>query len=583
MNSLFSRLDLSKWVLGSWIALFATSIIFIPTQISKNYFDSLAFPHIIFLTLSAFAFTGILFFKKGFQYLGFSESISISLLIVSCTISVLKSGNPISSLTGDTQRFTGAISLFALLTILIYHSNITIDKTKSLIIGICSIATLVTVLGALQQWKLITLPGAGGAGSTLGNIDFLSAWIGTTIPLFLFLLTKNNLRKNGLVIAELLLSVYLLIALDVKQGWVDLILATIFGLIYLVRYRIKALNLSKKTIYWAFGLVGFLWVELVLLVPFQKTKVPLIGTDPNVQIRTQYWLTGLKIFFRRLYFGVGPDNYGNYYQQYRTLTSVLREENITSNDAHSALFQTISTLGLFGSLAFLFIFIILARAIWINFYRYPNQRKLIFFSVAFFVIYSTNAIISPITLPHKFIFWAMVGLMFGLAYTPSEFNLDKFKIILRPLVSVSVLVSVVVITLFSIAQVNLIRGINGLENNFKSPRVQNYQHSSMLPCTYYYLTEQTLASQKSTEKVIKFAEAEVKTNPRCIDARLTLAKYYFATGDSVHIGPAIRTLMEMAPANREVLGLVGQIATKLGDRSLLLAIHNQEVKLGFLK
>ena len=609
MNALLSRLNLSKWVLGSWIALFATSLIFIPTQLSQNYFDSLAFPHLVFLTFSALGFLVVIFLRNGFRNISALEGLAFILLIACYAISISLSGNVISTLTGDTQRFTGAISLFSFLVILIYHSNITIDKTRSLIIGICSIVTLVTILGALQQWKLITLPGAGGAGSTLGNIDFLSAWIGTTIPLFLFLLTKKNLRKSTLVIAELVLSIYLLIALDVKQGWVDLILASIFGVIYLLRHRIKTLNLSKKNIYWAFGLVGFLWVELVLLVPFQKTKVPLIGTDPNVQIRTQYWLAGLKTFFHSIFFGVGPDNYGNYYQQYRTLTSVLREETIASNDAHSAFFQTLSTLGIFGSLAFLAIFVLLVRAIITNYHRYPDHRKMLYFVSAFFGVYSTNAMISPITLPHKFIFWALVGLMLGLAYKPASprentpeitegsegvdelqsrsplevlESLNSTKI-LKPLIATTTVISIVVVALLSVAQYKLVLTINDLQENSKSERVLNYQHTSYFPCAYYYLTEQTIANQNSLDKVIKFAEAEVQTNPRCVDARLTLAKYYFAKNDAAHLGWQIKALMEMAPANRDVLGLVGEVATKLGDRNLLGALHNQEVKLGFLK
>jgi O-Antigen ligase len=604
MKFILKSFSHSRWVLTSGIGLLLISLVFVPTQISNNYFDSLAFPHIVLLTLSSLVFLGILFLRNGFKLISRPLGAGLIFLILVYTISILRSENPIASMTGDTQRFTGAISLFAFLVIIIYHSNISIEVTKSFTVSVSLVITLITVLGALQEWNLISLPGSGGAGSTLGNIDFLSAWIGTTIPFFLFLVYRESLKKSILVLSELVLSIYLLIALDVKQGWVDLALSAFFGGIYLLRHRIRSLNLTKKTFYWAFGLAGFLWVELVLLVPFQKTKVPFIGTDPNVQIRTQYWLTGIKIFFRNIFFGVGPDNYGNYYQQYRTLTSVIREETITSNDAHSAFFQTISTLGIFGATGFLIVFALLVKSIAVNYRKYPNHRKFLYFVTSFFVIYSTNAMVSPITLPHKFIFWAYVGLMFGLAHKPeAQTSSDEFlvtsavevstttltlqKINLIPILKVSLALamaaSLVVITLFSLAQTKLIFAINDLQHNSKSTRVLNYEHSSFLPCTYYYLTEQTIANQKSTDKVIKFAEAEVKLNPRCIDARLTLAKYYFATGDSVHIGPTIKSLMEMAPANRDVLGLVGQIATKLGDGNLLLAIHNQEVKLGFLK
>jgi len=135
----------------------------------------------------------------------------------------------------------------------------------------------------------------------------------------------------------------------------------------------------------------------------------------------------------------------------------------------------------------------------------------------------------------------------------------------------------------SVSQYKFVLAINDLQHNAKSQRVMNYQHQSLFPCFYYYLTEQTIANQNSLDKVIKFAEAEVKTHPRCVDAHLTLAKYYFAKNDAAHLGWQIKAIMDLAPANRDVLGLVGQVATKLGDRNLLGALHNQEVKLGFLK
>ncbi len=608
MNSILARFNAPKWVLVSWASLFASSLFFIPTQLSQNYFDSLAFPHLLFLTLSALVLTAILFFRNGFKNIGPLESLALITLVVCYAISIAINDDPISTLTGDTQRFTGAISLFAFLVVLIYHANITIDKAKTLILSITSIVTLVTILGALQQWKIISLPGAGGAGSTLGNIDFLSAWIGTTIPLFLFLLTRNNLKKSALILIELALSVYLLIALDVKQGWVDLALSVLLSAIYFWRHKIHALELTRKTYFWIFGLAGFLWVELIILVPFQKTKVPFIGTDPNVQVRTQYWIAGVKTFFHSIFFGVGPDNYGNYYQQYRTLTSILREEAVVSNDAHSALFQTLPTLGIFGSLAFLVIFILLVRAIYVNYHRYTDHRKLLYFLTSFFIIYSTNAMISPITLPHKFIFWALVGLTLGLAYKPaipkpeiteSDFSEEESELpnrtplqvlssvdsrkVLKPVIAVIMAISVVVVAMLSVSQYKFVLAINDLQHNAKSQRVMNYQHQSLFPCFYYYLTEQTIANQNSLDKVIKFAEAEVKTHPRCVDAHLTLAKYYFAKNDAAHLGWQIKAIMDLAPANRDVLGLVGQVATKLGDRNLLGALHNQEVKLGFLK
>jgi O-antigen ligase len=604
VHKLLNRVRDYRWVLLSTAALFATSLIIFPSSFSPKYFDPSAFPHILFLVLVSVVLALVLYAKNGFAKVSAFLTLAIIFLIISVALSIGFSGNYFSALTGDTQRFTGAISLFSFLIVLIYHTNIGIEKAKSLLALFLLPIFTVTFLGTLQIWNIITLPGAGGAGSTLGNIDFLSAWTGTTLPLYLFFLTRKNWKVNIPILIALVLSIYVLIKLGVKQGLLDLILTLIFSAGYLLRRQISTLDLGKKLWYWIFGLAVFLWLELILLLPFQKASLPLVGNDANLKIRTEYWIAGVKTWFSHILFGVGPDNYGNYYQQYRTLNSVKIEELTTSNDAHSALFQTLATLGLLGSLTLLTIFVLLVIALIKNFKMHSDQHKLFYFLIFFLVVYSTNAMASPITLPHKYIFWAVIGLVIGIAQTKGELQgssgengsletLESFvtlkigasrlSLALKLLTGGIALVSIITISILSIAQFKLIPVINDLDGGPKSQRVLNYKHSNAFPCTYYYLTEQTIANQKSVDKVVAFAKAEIKVNPRCVDARLTLAKYYTATGQNGLAGWQLNELMKLAPANRDVLGIIGEVANRLGDKNLLGMLHDHEVKLGYLK
>ena len=211
---------------------------------------------------------------------------------------------------------------------------------------------------------------------------------------------------------------------------------------------------------------------------------------------------------------------------------------------------------------------------------------------------------SPITLPHKFIFWAIIGLIFGFAYTKHEPEIEteevrsldsiesqvtnkigegRLKVVVKTATGLLAVISLVSVTLLSVAQFKLIPVINELDANPKSERVLNYKYSSAFPCTYYYLTEQTIANQKSVEKVVAFAKAEIKYNPRCVDARVTLAKYYTSNGQNGLAGWQLNELMKLAPANRDVLGIIGEVATRLGDKNLLGMLHEHEVKLGYIK
>jgi len=211
---------------------------------------------------------------------------------------------------------------------------------------------------------------------------------------------------------------------------------------------------------------------------------------------------------------------------------------------------------------------------------------------------------SPITLPHKFIFWAIVGLVLGLAYVKSEQEFEpeedrslkameslltskisepRLNIAIKSVTGLIALVSIISVAILSIAQFKLIPVINDLGGNPNSPRVLNYKHSNAFPCTYYYLTEQTIANQKSIGKVIQFARDEIKVNPRCVDARVTLAKYYTSIGKNFQASNQLIELMKIAPANREVLSIIGEVANRLGDQGLRRMLHEHEVKLGYIK
>ena len=222
--------------------------------------------------------------------------------------------------------------------------------------------------------------------------------------------------------------------MNVKQGIVDLALLLILGSVFYLRNRINWRQLPSP--YFLGGVILFLvvWFELLVLLPFEKWKVPWINTDPNVRIRKEYWTAAIKQFSKGLGFGIGPDNYGNYYQQTRTVSSVRLEEAIISNDAHSSLFQTLATLGFFGLLAFVLLWILLAYSLYLNIKNYPQSRKLFYFLALYFFIYTSNSLVSPITLPNKFIFWSLVGLNFGLAGKNFSLKLrERLKINTEPI------------------------------------------------------------------------------------------------------------------------------------------------------
>jgi O-antigen ligase len=578
------------------LSFLLVSVAFIPNFIAPNFFDSNALPHFVLLLSVAIVLIIFSIIKKFKQRVNPGVLIIFSLVTISSFVSSLLSGNFDASLIGDTQRFNGELTLVSLMLVLVFSSKVSKSNFYYYLRYLTTGIYVVTFLGFLEQINLINLPGAGGAGSTLGNIDFLSAWIGTTIPICLLNFKKGNIRANFGNSVALGISLVVLLKLGVKQGYIDFLIAVFFTLIYFLRKKIQEFQIGPRTWLAVSLVLSLLFLEALLLIPFQKGHIPWISSDRNVKIRTEYWISALETFIHHPLFGVGADNYGNYYQQYRTVNSIRMEEMVVSNDPHSALFQILANFGLLGFLAFSAFFLFLAFKTLTSIFSRSESNKIFYFLTIFFVIYSANSMVSPITIPNKFIFYSLAGFVLGQGKSPILWGrsiiFDKFiklrgrlnwqKIyvaICAPFLALILIYS----SLFISSEIQIIRAINSLEKIDKRSEIKNFKFQRHLPCLFYYQTQNLIAGVNSEKKSVDFAIDEVQDNPRCIEARLYLAQFYSKIGYSGALAEQMQYLTKMAPANRAVLALVGDAANKWGDRSLLKLLHDQEVKLGYVK
>ena len=325
------------------VAFILTSIACIPRFIYKETFDRNA--NIQFVALAISASGAGLYMAITNRIPKLTKKIWIALLAVFAftAISTFFGKNIIGSLIGDTGRYTGLISLWSLLIIGLYFATIGMDRFNHyfpyLIFGIF----LVEFLGLLQQFKLIVLPGDGGFGSTMGNIDFLSAWVGTTIPLIMLLVGRRNLVYRFLLFTMPPLSLFLIIKLAPKQGYIDLLIFAVFFLAYKFRAKIKRSNLSLNYLSYGTWALMLLWIEAMLVIPLAKIPFPFITNEAQVVVRTTFWQSGVKMFLSAPFFGVGPDNFGYHYEQTRSLYSYKTNEFVITNDAHSSVIQSFAT------------------------------------------------------------------------------------------------------------------------------------------------------------------------------------------------------------------------------------------------
>jgi O-antigen ligase len=564
-----SKVLKERSILLAAVGYFCAAVFHVPDNYFEHVFDRTA--PLQFLTLALLASIFAIVIALNPSRFNFSKKARYGLfaLAVFGLISVALSGNPIGSLFGDSGRFAGFLSLAALVIVAIFHSQFKIQAFRKLLLFYIATVEVVALLGIIQHFKWLTFPGAGGVSSTLGNTDFFAAYLGTTFPL-IFLLVINGSRKVSIFLGgAALLNITAIYFAGPLQAYVDIAI-TVFGIaIYLVRKKIHRFQwtLNARTFLGTVGII--IWAEFIFLMPFLGNMVPVLGNDIQVQIRGNFWIAGIKQFFAHPFFGVGPDQYGNYYEQYRTLSDLKNYPDILSNDAHSASVQTLATLGIFGTLALIFLLTLLVRSILIIWDGRVIDRRILFAFSLFIFTYLTNSFVSPIILVNKYLFWAVGGFLVGQVYrNRKKISPRALNIRVAALTSSSVLV--VASLLFIQGQWNYMTHIEKYAANNQA--IIDYTPSPVLPCFMYFDAEALMLNNQGNQVVLDLASKELASNPRCVSANLVFAKYAVATGDTESLKKYAYQLHEIAPARGKSIEYGMYYATKVADQSLFDAI-----------
>jgi O-antigen ligase len=549
----------------------------IPVKIFPHAFDKNAPVHFVLLTLIATAYSVYIVIRRNRFELPIKVIGLIWFLVIAVIISALRSPDLIGSLTGDSGRFTGVVSLFCLIIVAIFHSQFKLEQIHKLVQIFATAIFIVSVLGILQHFNIIELPGDTGVTGTLGNLDFFGAFVGTGFALFVYMLPTVPRKRQylfGLFILVELYAVYLAGPLQafVDIGIIAIAIAVFWYRDYLPKYD---LSLNNKTFFGTLGII--IWLEGIFLMPFIGTFIPVLGNDIQVRIRGQFWLAATRQFISSPWTGVGPDQYGSYYEKYRTVLSVQENPTLLANDAHAAPAQTLATLGILGTLGFVLLLALLVRAFCILDQRNRHNRYKYAAIGLYLFVFTTNAAISPITLPHKYLFWALAGFIIGDAYRGSVVTLNnKYKVVSGALIPVLVLPTIFVLVNFVPAQLKFLLANERYAQN-QTQKI-DLTYSNFLPCLIYNSNIAAILNKQSEKELIIFSQDQIKGNPYCIDAWLNLAKIAYNQGDLTVMRQVIYKLIEIAPSRGEVINLAALYANKANDKSLDDLVDKQLMK-----
>mgnify|MGYP003340114031 CR=1 FL=1 len=179
-----------------------------------------------------------------------------------------------------------------------------------------------------------------GVFGTLGNINFLSAYLGMTSLCSFGLILGKGLSKSisSFLFVKTVWDLFLVASTKSIQGLVLFVAGLGFLGLLIIRSRG-----TKWTIAYLIAL-GTSFVALIYAL-FDRGPLARVIYQPSVVFRGDYMHAGLAMTLKKPFFGVGMDSYGDWYREVRGELSTLRTgPDRIANTAHN-IFLDISSNG----------------------------------------------------------------------------------------------------------------------------------------------------------------------------------------------------------------------------------------------
>lgn len=342
---------------GRLILIFLSLIVGINLFFYTNAADPFNTPKLVLLLiLTTLIMIAVIDFVTKISYQRFSlTNLVLAVLVfflLSMLVSAFSSKDLLIALFGEQQRRLGWITYMCLSIVFIYSIRITNFKTSLLIYKIAIINNfLLSIYGLIQftgndfvSWNN---PYNSIIG-TLGNPNFASSTLAVLTALSLASLAIPGINILWKIIGVLssLIAIVCIVQSNSRQGLVVLFLSCgVYVAIRLLQFS-RSLGLVYCVIF--FGLS-------ILSVGGMLQKGPFVSLlyKPSVTLRGYYWDAGLSMFKKNPVTGIGPDQYGDYFREYRKLDYPLKYGfDIGTTNAHNVFIQFFATGGIFVGLAY---------------------------------------------------------------------------------------------------------------------------------------------------------------------------------------------------------------------------------------
>jgi tetratricopeptide (TPR) repeat protein len=357
------------------------------------------------------------------------KSIVLVIIFISfSTISMVMSKNNFVALLGDNMRKNGyltylSLSIIFLVTVFYVRNNNLVKLYKFMLLS----ALAVGGYGLLQMTgnDFINWSSSGMAlFSTMGNSNFAGSLMAilATITLGGSYIYRKSVVLSSISIITFVILVITIFPTNARQG----LLLLFFGISYLIVVIIYNFNriIGRIAI-----LISFAGLLASILGMLQIGPLSNLLYKGSVSVRGFYWRAGMEMFQNNILFGVGLDNYGSFFKQYREAGYPLKYGySLTSTNAHNVFIQQFATGGIFVGISYILItlFVFWSGVKSLRKFKGEDRAKLAVFFIAW-LAFQGQSIISIDNIGISIWGWVLAGVIIGLSLENSESYLPKEK------------------------------------------------------------------------------------------------------------------------------------------------------------
>ena len=506
-----------------------------------------------------------------------------TLFIVANLLALLFSSNKQVAFLGENMRRNGFLTYLCFVIFLFAGITYTRFTTIRRFYIYALATSLVLGIYGIMQWTKNDFVQWSDHGnnviSTLGNSNFAGSMMAIlAILMFGGFLNKsfNFIYRSLFLVALVLLSIAIL-PTNARQALV--ILALGIGLV--ITFFVSN---HKPTISKLMAVFGLFSGVLAILGMLQVGPLKEFLYKDSVTVRGFYWRAGFKMFQENPLFGVGLDNYGAYFKEYRSVLYPLKYGfNLTSTNAHNTVIQQFATGGIFvGTLYLAIVFLIAIRGLKALRQVTGEKRIILGTLLAAWVAYQAQSLISIDNIGISIWGWVLGGAILGLTIEINDretnsINLkntkpSKFDFRQQILSSVLIACAAIFVVIFYRGESAIFQQRGAF--NPSNPAQAGIFHelakktikTPLIDQQYKIMTASYLGGMGFVDESLKLLDELHSSDPRNLDTLTLLAAFNEQSGKYQLAINYRNKIAKLDPWNAENYLVIGRDYKALGDK-----------------